>query len=277
MRIGYETKSHSREYFFRGVHSNFQRISDFAARSSHFRDRLALVDSGGSWTYGQLDGAIHELESWLLYLGIRPGDRVMIVAENCRALIAMIFAVSCLDACAVPVSAKLTPEELDQLTISCGPRRIFYMINISASARMHAARFGAVIADAVDWGPVAFSSLNASAVAENVFADISNRVVVEVYSRGRMGVPKRAKFTHQTLLRAAGACAEISASACDNPLYSSFPVYDALGLSVILLPSLIAGRTVCLGSDSYDPAGLRAHTPDTGTTQEPLVRSNLAS
>ena len=49
-------------------------------------DRPALVEAAGTWTYGQLASRIPETQAWLLEAGVRPGDRVMIVCENSRAL-----------------------------------------------------------------------------------------------------------------------------------------------------------------------------------------------
>ena len=43
-------------------------------------DHPALVESSGSWTYQQLNAVVKETETWLRDdLGVRPGDRVMIV------------------------------------------------------------------------------------------------------------------------------------------------------------------------------------------------------
>ena len=49
-------------------------------------DRPALVEAGDTWTYKQLASAIAETQLWLKACGVRPGDRVMIVGENCRPL-----------------------------------------------------------------------------------------------------------------------------------------------------------------------------------------------
>ena len=62
------------------------RISDVVKHwAEHSPDRTALVESTGAWTYGQLASAISDTETWLRGLGVRPGDRVMVVGENCRA------------------------------------------------------------------------------------------------------------------------------------------------------------------------------------------------
>jgi long-chain acyl-CoA synthetase len=63
-----------------------------------FPDKPALVEAGGVWTYGELDAHIATATNWLRQSGIRPGDRVMVVCENCRAFVAILFALSAIDA-----------------------------------------------------------------------------------------------------------------------------------------------------------------------------------
>ena len=69
------------------------RISDvvkpWAVRSP---GQVALVDGANGWTYAQLGSVIAKTRMWLGSLGVRPGDRVMIVGENCRAFVAILLA-----------------------------------------------------------------------------------------------------------------------------------------------------------------------------------------
>ena len=71
------------------------RISDvikpWAERSP---DQAALIEASGAWTYRQLALAIAETQTWLVDSGVRPGDRVMIVCENCRAFVAILLALA---------------------------------------------------------------------------------------------------------------------------------------------------------------------------------------
>ena len=61
-------------------------------------DHIALVESSGTFTYRQLSSAIAGTEAWLQRLGVRRGDRVMIVGENCRAFVTILFAAAGIDA-----------------------------------------------------------------------------------------------------------------------------------------------------------------------------------
>jgi len=61
-------------------------------------DRVALTEDGAALTYRELDRAVRGTASALRDLGIRSGDRVLIVSENCIALACLLFATSRLDA-----------------------------------------------------------------------------------------------------------------------------------------------------------------------------------
>src|SRR5271155_2313777 len=107
-------------------------------------DRLALVEASGNWTYGQLDVVVTEARTWLLDSGVRPGDRVMLVCENCRAFVALLLALAGIDAWPALVTARLSAREVDEIRDHCGARRVIYTTSVSSHAREHAKRHGAV-------------------------------------------------------------------------------------------------------------------------------------
>src|ERR1700704_3615938 len=73
------------------------RISDVIKPwSERSPERLALVEASGSWNYRQLASAVSDAQQWLVDAGVRPGDRVMIVCENCRAFVAILLALAAL-------------------------------------------------------------------------------------------------------------------------------------------------------------------------------------
>ena len=57
-------------------------------------EHIALVDATGSWTYRQLAQAVSDTQAWLRASSVRPGDRVMVMGENCRAFAAVLLAVA---------------------------------------------------------------------------------------------------------------------------------------------------------------------------------------
>src|ERR1700684_810340 len=132
-------------------------IKPWAERSP---ERMAVVEASGSLTYRQLETVVGETQSWLRELGMRPGDRVLLVCENCRAFIAIFLALTGMDAWPVLANARLSAREIDDIRDHCGARRVIYMTSVSPHATQHAKRHGAVIGDTAGLGPIGFGPLN---------------------------------------------------------------------------------------------------------------------
>src|SRR5580700_10231970 len=150
------------------------RISDVVtpwAESSP--DRRALVEASGTWTYRQLASAISETQSRLRKWGVRPGDRVMIVGENCREFIAILLASAGIDAWPVLVNARLSANEIDQIRDHCGARRVFYTTSVSSHAGDHAKRHGAKLENVDGLGSIGVGALNESVEPERINQDVN--------------------------------------------------------------------------------------------------------
>src|SRR5580658_1900992 len=144
-------------------------------------DRIALVETSGTWTYRQLALAVAGAQSWLLDSGVRPGDRVMIVCENCRAFIAILLALAGLDAWPVLVNARLSAREVDEIRDHCGARRVIFTTGVSLHAREHAKRHGAVIQEAAGLGSIALGPLNETVAPEPIDSESAQRVAALIY------------------------------------------------------------------------------------------------
>jgi len=233
------------------------RISDvvkvWAERSP---DRPALIESTGAWTYGQLASAIVDAQTWLRGLGVRPGDRVMIVGENCRAFVTILLASAALDAWPVLVNARLSPREVDEIQSHCGARRVLYTTGVSTHAADHANRHGAVLEERDGFGSVGIGPLNQDVEPEPLDANVSDRVAALIYTSGTTGVPKGVMLSHRNLLFMAEGSARIRSVNPDDRLYGVLPMSHAVGLSVVLLGSLIAGASLYL-TPRFDPMSAR--------------------
>lgn len=219
-------------------------------------DHPALVEKSGAWTYRELQAAVAETELWLRSLGVRPGDRVMIVLENCRAFIAIFFALTRMDAWPVLVNAHLSAREIDQIREHCGARRVIYTVEVSPHAREHAVRHDAVTVDSKDLGTVAVGSLNESVEPELLEASPSDRVAALIYTSGTTGMPKGVMLTHRNLLFVAGISAQIREISPADRLFGILPMSHAVGLSVVLLGTLISGATLYV-TPRFDPVMFR--------------------
>jgi long-chain acyl-CoA synthetase len=234
------------------------RISDVIKPwSERSPDRMALVEPPGAWSYRQLASAVADAQLWLVHAGVRPGDRVMIVCENCRAFVAILLAASGLDAWPVLVNARLSAREVDEIRGHCGARRVIYTTSVSPHAREHAKRHGAVVEETASLGSIAIGPLNEEVEPESLDPEITQRVAAMIYTSGTTGLPKGVMLTHRNLLFVAAVSAEIRSLTPDDRLYGVLPMSHAVGLSVVLLGSLLSGATLYLAS-RFDPVAALA-------------------
>jgi long-chain acyl-CoA synthetase len=239
--------------FERSIDNLPERICDVINRSvKRSPAHPALIESSGSWSYRQLASAISEAKQWLRDLGVRPGDRVMLVFENCRAFVAILLALASLDAWPVLVSTHLSARELDEIRDHCGPRRVIYFTTGSRQASEHAKRHGADVVDAGSLGSLEVGTLNSNVEPEPIESEVSERVAALIYTSGTTGLPKGVMLTHRNLLFVASVSAKIRSLTPEDRMYGVFPMSHAVGLSVVLLGSLITGATLYL-SPRFDP------------------------
>src|SRR6202451_3192143 len=215
-------------------------------------DKLALAEPTGTWTYAQLNAAVAQTRVWLRDSGVRPGDRVMLVCENCRAFVAIFLALAEMDAWPVLANARLSPREIDLIRDHCGARRVIYMTSVSPLATQHAKRHGAVIAEAAGLGMIGLGPLNETVDPDPIETNSADRVAALIYTSGTTGLPKGVVLTHRHLLFIAAVSAQIRSLTPDDRLYGVLPMSHAVGLSVVLLGALLSGSALYLSS-RFDP------------------------
>jgi acyl-CoA synthetase (AMP-forming)/AMP-acid ligase II len=214
--------------------------------SEHVPDQAALVDADGTWTYKELDLIVSRTAALLIASGVRPGDRVMIVGENCRAFVAIFLALTQIDALPVLVNALLSARELDAIQRHCGARRVLYTTGVSSHAAQHAQRAGAVMEQFVTLGSIGCGPLDGNVDPEPIDSDPAKAVAAIIYTSGTTGNPKGVMLTHGNLLFSSTASARIRSLTPEDRVLGVLPISHAAGLQMHVLGSLVSGATLYL-------------------------------
>jgi acyl-CoA synthetase (AMP-forming)/AMP-acid ligase II len=242
-----------------------RRIHQILERAAgDLANRPALIDDNAAWTYRELHQAVGEIANALRALGVRPGDRLMIVSENCIALAALLLASSQIDAWSIVANPRLSARELDQIRDHSGARRVLFTAGISREAASHASRYDAIAKNLGPLGDIGVSPLNEAAVAEPLEESAANQVAVLIYTSGTTGTPKGVMLTHENLLFSAKCTADIRRMTVDDKLYVVLPVSHIVGISLLIM-TLMIGATARLVS-KYDPAALAKAMAEEGIT-----------
>ncbi|WGD56898.1 class I adenylate-forming enzyme family protein [Bradyrhizobium sp. CB1650] len=227
-------------------------------------DSVAVIGDSERLTYRQFGRAVVETADELRALGIRAGDRVMIVSENCIALACLLFATSRLDAWVIVANPRLSARELDQIREHSGARRVFFTADVSEEAAAHASRCGASIRDVGPLADTGVSALNENTVAEPVEADGAKQVAVLIYTSGTTGTPKGVMLTHRNLLFSAKTTALHRNMTAADTQYCVLPISHIVGIS-LLIQTLMVGARVRLVI-KYSPAALVRAMAEKGIT-----------
>ena len=236
------------------IHSLF----DQRLQGSPNRPFLYLPDS--RMTYAELGAWVTLLEVELRADGVRAGDRVMVVAENCPEHVALILACSRVGAWSCGINARMAPGEIKAFVAKADPRLLYFTSAVSEAARQHALRAQA--------GDSVVPSLQRSAAREQTLADqgeAAQRVAAVIFTSGTTGAPKGVLVTHAGLLQFARLSAQSRDLGPDDLSYAYLPMTHIFGLGTVLMASLHAGSGLVMRS-RFDPADVFDALDDLGVS-----------
>ena len=205
-------------------------------------------------SYAALVGEVERYAALLRARGVRPGDRVLLVSENCSAQVALIFAASTVGAWIVNLNPRLSAPEIDAIQRHCGARLALYTAAVSPEAAAHAARAGARAEGELMIGP-----LNDACEAEAAAGD---PVAALVYTTGTTGQPKGVMLSHRNLLFVATVSSRLRGLVPQDRAWGVLPISHVYGLTSVLLGTLSAGACLQLAPRFTPDAMLRAIRDD---------------
>ena len=226
---------------------------------------VALEDENGRLSYGELGQALEEVTAQLQAVGLRPGDRLLVVCENCNAAAVLVFAASRIDAWISLVNARLSPREIDTFIAHSGARRSLFLGASSSDAAQHGERLGA---QAVTWpgiGALALGGLNASCQPEPVFAAGAEQVAALIYTSGTSGHPKGVMLSHRNLAFVAENNRALRRLRPGDRVYGVLPIAHVYGLTSIMLTTLHCGATLVF-APRFEPQRLALALAEQGIT-----------
>ena len=101
---------------------NLGEISSHGART--YGDKAALVISGRSFSFTEIDHLACQLANGLKAKGVEPGDRVTLYAQNCWEWVVSYHGIAKTGAVVNPINVMLTPEEVGYVANDCQAKAI---------------------------------------------------------------------------------------------------------------------------------------------------------
>lgn len=212
-------------------------------------DRVALRGGGETWTYGELRDRAAVCAGDLAGGGVRPGDRVLLVAPTVPEFVAAYLGAHAAGAIVVTAGVQAAAPEIEHLIRDSGSALVLAWHGAGPAPARAAAAAGVPCRELRS----RLAGL-AGALRDPHPADATDTAVI-LYTSGTTGRPKGAELTHANLR----ACAEIFGQVLDvrqdDVFGTALPLHHIFGQAVVVGTALRAGISVSL-QPAFDAAGL---------------------
>lgn len=167
----------------------------------------ALVFGDVRLTYGELHERTNKLANAMLTLGIQPGDRVAMLAENSHRYVEFFLAAAKAGIVATPLNFRLTERELLHMLTDSGARAVFVGAEFDAIGQA----LRSELPDDVRWiglepgmrWAIGYEDLVLNGGAGDVLGIVhEDELAVLMYTGGTTGLPKGVMLSHRNLLSA---------------------------------------------------------------------------
>lgn len=225
----------------------------FRASVDRSPDRLALVCDDVRWSFGVLASLVDRVALSLSeQCGVRKGDRVAVLLNNCPEFVVLYLAVTSLGAVFVPLNARLKTEEL--LPQICKASPVVLVVGKDTWPEVAPIRdlLSTVrklfIVGEMDSGTESFDSLlHGPQVPPMPIDHLREEDLCSIiFTSGTTGKPKGVMITHRNVVNTAQACAKVFGSTWEDVDLIMVPLFHVTGLHTQLAKSLFVGSTTVL-------------------------------
>jgi len=217
-------------------------VQDFLSTQVAARpDAPALSDNlGAKLSFAQVEAASVALAEVLQTAGVRAGDRVLMLSENCVTAVVTLFAAWRLGAVIIPVNARQSSAEVQRILDHATPAAVVTTPAASQDAVAHGQMLGTVLHTG-PYGEIGLATPHRSA-PDVALMDVA----VLLYTTGTTGDPKGVMLTHENVRFAGMASAHLRDMRPDDVIYGVLPITHVFGLASVVTASCYAGAHVRL-------------------------------
>ena len=223
--------------------------TSFVASVARDPNAPAIVDEGVRLTYAQWYARISSLVASFDRIGLKPGDHLVTVLQNCEAAATLHWACQLAGIVITPLNWRASAEELEYCIEDSEARAIVYQ-DVSAPAVEESKRAAALPLIYSGGGEAAGAFSFDRMVAEPA-AEVTPRVSAEawsimLYTSGTTSRPKGVPRRHRAERAAAIAHVAQNLYRRGERTLGVMPLYHTMGVRSLIAMSLIGGTFVCL-------------------------------
>ena len=233
------------------------------------RPTAPFVKCRGDWvTYAELDARSDRVAAGLAAAGVRPGDRVAVVLDNCDEFVDTVFACSKLGATQVPLNTYLSGEFLRYQLTDCGATTL--IADRGGIAAYQQISDQTIVERVVSVGcrvvgAVPFDELRACTGPLPDTVVTAEDIGAIVYTSGTTGMPKGCMLSHGYLTLVPSAYLEAHWVIPGDRICTPFPLFHLSGQTIVMQTALQLGISVFV-TPSFSASTFMCSARDEGAT-----------
>src|ERR1700688_1707831 len=223
--------------------------TSFVASVARDPDALAIVDDGIRLTYAQWYARISSLVAGFDRIGLRPGDHLITMLQNCEAAATLHWACQLAGIVITPVNWRAKADELDFCMENSEARAVVYQdVSVTAVDRSkRAAALPRIYAGGGEpAGATGFDRLISEPAAEVTPRVSAEACSIMLYTSGTTSRPKGVPRRHRAERAAGIAHVAQNLYRRGERTLGVMPLYHTMGVRSLIAMSLIGGTFVCL-------------------------------
>lgn len=234
---------------------NFTFGDVYRRNAERFPDRTAFVVDGRRVTHAQYLRSIERLAGGLARLGVKPGERIAILSQNCLEMVELIGAAAQLGAILLPVNFRFQPDEIAYVLADGAP------VVVVAGADYHEAIVAllGVLPSVRHWLGIGnahaalmpFSQLSAKEAAPLSIDVDGDAGFVIIHTAAVGGRPRGALLSQTSMLTAQSSLVDAWRLDERDVSLSVLPLFHVAGLGLMLTAQQAGGASVI--SARFDP------------------------
>ena len=255
-------------------------VLDAAAEHWPDNDGLVVVDQGVRWSWAELRERARRFASGLMALGLRPGDRIGMLAPNRAEWIVTQFGSAYAGLILVNINPAYRTPELEYALNKVACKALVTEANFKTSdyvamlnelapeladsppGRLVSKRLPSLelvirLGDEASPGMLNFSDVGDAAIDEAALESVAERLDCDEpiniqFTSGTTGSPKAATLTHHNIVNNARMSAEIMGFTEADRLCIPVPMYHCFGMVLGTLLCATHGAAIVLPSAGFD-------------------------
>ena len=220
-------------------------IHEYLARAAADRpDKVALVSAGKHRTYRELEVDADSLRAELQHIGVKVGDRVVIIVPNSVPAVVAIFGVAAAGGCLVTMDPSTPPEHIAYVMDHCRPAAIVVALDrlslLVAAQELATHRCAQLVLD--DEGTVIDPQRGDSGSSPPAIT--ADALCAIIFTSGSTGRPKGVTLTHRSVDTVAGTVCDYLHHESDDVVLSVLQLAFGYGLLQLLVTFRAEGRLI---------------------------------